>query len=356
MKKMGTETKVGIFVLLGIIVLVFMTATVGKFRLGKEAGYRVYVLFDSAAGVDRNSPVRIAGVHVGTVERVSLEGGKAKVALRLPPDVRVHKDAKGYLRAEGLLGEKYIDIVPGSEEMPRLGDEGVIQQGAPTVTIDRVFAQLSGIGEDFAGVLRPLGNMLKGIDPEKVRNMTSNLEAFSRDLPDLAADTNEMLANLREISARLERGEGTLGKLLSDEELYRDAKDTVLVFREMAEKVQKGEGTLGKLLTDDEAYQEATKTLVAWGDVAEKIQRGEGTLGKLISDDEAYRDARATLANLRRVSERLDRGEGVLGKLITDEELSQDVEKTVKKVQKAAEGVQEQQPITALALILGLIF
>jgi phospholipid/cholesterol/gamma-HCH transport system substrate-binding protein len=356
MKKMGTETKVGIFVLLGIIVLAFMTVTVGKFHLGKEAGYRIYALFDSAAGLDRNSPVRIAGVHVGTVERVFLEGGKAKVTLRIPPDVKLFEDAKAYLMSEGLLGERYIEISPGSEEKPRLRDEGVIPQGAPPVTLDQVLSRLSGIGEDMKGVLAPLGQILQGIDPEKVGHVVSNFETFSRDLPPLVADARDTLNNFKNISGKLERGEGTLGKLISDEEAYRDIKKTLVAIRDVAEKVQRGEGTLGKLISDEEAYQDLKKTLVALRGIAEKVQKGEGTLGKLISDDGAYQDAKATLANLRHLSEKLERGEGVLGRLITDEQLGREVEKTVKRVQEAAEGVREQNPVTALGILLGLIF
>jgi phospholipid/cholesterol/gamma-HCH transport system substrate-binding protein len=322
MRKMGTETKVGIFVLLGIIVLTLMTVTVGKFQLGKEAGYRVYAVFDSAAGVDRNSPVRIAGVHVGTVERISLERGKAKVALRIPPTVQLYEDARAYLRSEGLLGERYVEISPGSEDKPRLEEEGLVQQGAPPVTLDQVLSRLGGIGEDFEDVLKPLGQILKGIEPEKVGRVVSNFEAFSRDLPPLVADARETLGSFKNITAKLERGEGTLGKLI----------------------------------TEEEAYQEIKRTLVAMRDVAEKVQRGEGTLGKLISDDGAYQDARATLANLRRLSEKLDKGDGLLGKLITDDKLGLEVEKTMKKVQEAAEGVREQNPVTALGILLGLIF
>ena len=390
MKKMGTETKVGIFVFLGIIVLVFMTVTVGKFHLGKEAGYRVYVLFDSAAGVDRNSPVRIAGVHVGTVERISLERGKARVALRIPPTVQLYEDARAYLRSEGLLGERYIEISPGSEEKPRLSEEGLIQQGASPVSLDQVLSRLSGIGENMEAVLVPLGQILRGIEPEKVGHVVSNFETFSRDLPLLVADARETLGNFKNISTKLERGEGTLGKLIndeeayrdlkrtlvalrdvtekvqrgegilgkliSDEEAYRDLKKTLVAVRDVAEKVQRGEGTLGKLINDDEAYRDVRRTLVALRDVAEKVQRGEGTLGKLINDDGAYRDARATLASLRHLSEKLERGEGVLGRLITDDQLGQEVEKTIRRVQEAAEGVREQNPVTALAILLGLIF
>jgi phospholipid/cholesterol/gamma-HCH transport system substrate-binding protein len=390
MKGMGTETKVGIFVLLGVIALAFMTVTVGKFHLGKEAGYRRYVLFDSAAGVVRNSPVRIAGVHVGKVEDISLERGQAKVALRIPPDVHLYEDAKAYLRSEGLLGERYIEIFPGSEEKPRLGEEEIIQQGAPPVSIEQVLSRLGGIGEDFGAVFQPLGQLLKGIDPEKVKNMASNLESFSRDLPAMSADARETLSNIRSISAKVERGEGIFGKLLGDDEAYEDIrstlvavrdvaekiqreegilgklisdeeasqdfKKTLVAVRDVAEKIQRGEGTIGKLVNDDEAYRDIRTTLVAVRDVAEKVQRGEGTLGKLVNDDEAYEDARATLANLRRLSEKLDRGEGTLGKLMTDDELAEEMKKTLKKVQKGAEGVQEQTPVTALGVILGLIF
>jgi len=333
-----------------------MTVKVRKFHFGKEAGYRVYALFDSAAGVSPNSPVRIAGVHVGTVERISLERGKAKVALRIPPDVQVYEDAKAYLRAEGLLGERYVEISPGSEGKRRLKEGGVIPQGAAPVTLDQVLSRLGGIGEDFKGVLKPLGQILEGIEPEKVGQVVSNFEAFSRDLPPLVADARDTLGNFKNISAKLERGEGTLGKLISDEEAYRDIKKTLVALRDVTEKVQRGEGILGKLISDEEAYQDIKKTLVAVREVAEKLQRGEGTLGKLINDDGAYRDARVTLANLRHLSEKLERGDGVLGRLITDDELGHEMEKTMKRVQEAAEGVREQNPVTALGILLGLIF
>jgi phospholipid/cholesterol/gamma-HCH transport system substrate-binding protein len=334
--------------------------------------------------------VRIAGVHIGTVEGIFLDRGKARIALRIPPSVHIYEDAKAYLRSEGLLGEKYVEIFPGSEERARVGEEGVIQQGAPPVTLEQVLSRLGGIGEDFQGVLRPLGQLLKGIDPEQVESIASNVESFSRELPHLAADARETLGNFRDITGKLERGEGTLGKLITDEEAYREMKNALTAVRDVAEKVQRGEGVLGKLVTDEEAYYDIKKTLavlrgvaekvergegtlgkfinddgayedvrmalVAVRDVAEKVQRGEGTLGKLINDDGAYRDARVTLANLRNLSEKLDRGEGLLGKLIADEELGHEVEKTVKRVQEAAEGVREQNPVTALGILLGLVF
>ena len=84
MKKMSAEMKVGIFVVLGLLVLAYMTVNIEKIRVGRAAGYKIHTMLNSAAGLVKNSPVRIAGVQVGRVEDIALEAGKAKVTLRLP--------------------------------------------------------------------------------------------------------------------------------------------------------------------------------------------------------------------------------------------------------------------------------
>jgi len=80
MKNIATETKVGIFVILGIIVLALFTVRVGKIAV-REVGYRLYTHVESAAGLDKNSPVRIAGVQVGKIEGIVHDGSKPKVTL-----------------------------------------------------------------------------------------------------------------------------------------------------------------------------------------------------------------------------------------------------------------------------------
>ena len=85
MKRKSTEIWVGIFVVIGILLLVLMTLKIEKFQIGKETGYLLNIYFDSAAGLAQNSPVRVAGVRVGDVEKVALEKGKAKVTFHLPP-------------------------------------------------------------------------------------------------------------------------------------------------------------------------------------------------------------------------------------------------------------------------------
>jgi phospholipid/cholesterol/gamma-HCH transport system substrate-binding protein len=329
MKRKSSEVWVGIFVVIGILILAGMTLKIEKFRIGKEKGYLVYVNFDSAGGLDKNAPVRVAGVHVGNVERVALEQGKAKVALRLPKNLILYKDAKGYLKTEGFLGERYVEVTPGTPGASRVEPDGEISQGAPPADIETFLSKIGDIGEDIRGVTKPLAGTFKAIDPKKMEEMIDNLNKFSGELKTIGKDSRETVQKAKEAFASLE---------------------------EIGEQVKKGEGTLGKLITDDSIYQEAKKTVETLKNVSESIERGEGTLGKLVKDESLYQEAKETIQSVKGFTEKLDKGEGTLGKLISDDTLAKEAEKTMKKIQKAAEGIEEQTPITVLATIFGLFF
>ena len=377
MKKKSTEMWVGIFVVIGIILLILMTLKIEKFQVGKKPGYPLNLYFDSAAGLEQNSQVRVAGVRVGDVEKVALENGKAKVTFRLPSHVVLYKDAKAYLKSEGFLGEKYIEIVPGTPGNPKVEPNGGIEQGAPPIDVDQFLSNISAVRDDLKEVIKPLGDVLKAVDREKVEGMIDNLEKFSGQLSGLADDTKktfqkgtEAFSRLEEIGDKVKKGEGTLGKLITDETIYQEAKKTIETAKEavetvkataetlknVSEKIEQGEGTLGKFIQDESLYKDAKDTLEYMKGIAEKVEKGEGTLGKLIQDESLYKEAKDTLQSMKGIAEKVEKGEGTLGKLISDDTLMKETEKTMKKVQKAAEGIQEQTPITVLSTIIGLFF
>ena len=343
MKKKGTEVWVGIFVVIGIFLLVLMTLKIEKFQVGKRIGYPLHIYFDTAAGLEQNSQVRVAGVRVGEVEKVILESGKAKVTFRIPSEVILYKDAKAYLKSEGFLGEKYVEITPGTPTNPKVEPGELIKQGSPAMDVEQFLTKVSDAGEDIKEMIKPVGDLLKTIDPEKMERIVNNLDNFSGQLGSLANDSRETIqrakgafSSLEDIGEKVKKGEGTLGKLISDEAIYQDAKRTIETAKEAVEKVK---GTA-------EALKNAS----------EKIERGEGTLGKLIQDESLYQEAKETLQSMKGIAEKVEKGEGTLGKLINDDSLVKETEKTMKKVQKAAEGIQEQTPITVLGTIIGLFF
>jgi phospholipid/cholesterol/gamma-HCH transport system substrate-binding protein len=277
------------------------------------------------------------------VEKVALEGGKAKVTFRLPPGVFLYKDAKAYLKSEGFLGEKYVEISPGTPGLPRIQPNDQIEQGAPPMDVEQFLSTMSGVREDIQGVTKPLENILKAVDTKKVGGMIDNFNKLSNQLGGIGDNAKETLqkakdafSSIEEIGDKVKKGEGTLGKLVTDDTVYQEAKKTVETAREAAESVKQAVDTLKNL--------------------ADKIEKGEGTLGKLIQDESLYQDAKDTIQSLKAVAEKVEKGEGTLGKLISDDQLMKEAEKTMRKMQKAAESIEEQTPITVLGTLIGIFF
>ncbi len=436
MKGIGTETKVGIFVLLGIIILVFFTVRVGRLAV-REQGYEVYTYLNSAAGLVKNSPVRIAGVDVGRVTNVTLADGKAKVTLFIPNKYHIPVGSKLYVKSSGLLGEKYVEIVPPESQSPEIMPGGavpeggssarpdrvaaqlsslgdirfvagyyayargtapqkppakpqprqqyvqpgqVIPEGGPAVDVDRVLAQLSSIGDDIKAVTQSLSKTLGGPEGEKkIREIINRAHDTAANLQDITAridrgegtlgklvrddklykEMKNTVANLQEITKTIDKGEGTLGKLVKDDTLYKDMKDTMANLNAVSKQIESGEGTLGKLVKDDSLYvetkatmTEAKQTLATLGKVSKEIEEGQGTLGKLVKDESLYNEAKETLTSLNKVSRQIESGEGTIGKLVKDEALYEDARRAVKSVQRAADGISEITPVTVLGVIL----
>src|SRR3989338_4416946 len=89
---LSPEAKVGIFVLAGIIILVYMSLRVGGMQFGRSEGYTLYVAFDSAAGLDKDASVRVAGVEVGKIQDISLKENRAHLTLLIHPDIKIGRD------------------------------------------------------------------------------------------------------------------------------------------------------------------------------------------------------------------------------------------------------------------------
>lgn len=300
-KGITTEAKLGLFVLVALFLLAYLTFQAGEFHWIKEKGYVIDVLFDSVGGLDLKSPVRIAGVEVGKVDNIGLENGKARVSLRIYPDIKIPKGAKAGIKSTGLMGEKYVEIVPG-EERETLKEHERIAQGAPPADLDKLVSELSAIAEDIKGITGALKNVIGTEESqdalkETVRNirelsrnmnalvsvnkdaLSSTIKNFQEFSSMLKSDTPQLIAKLNSIADKIEKGEGTMGKLIADEELYKNLNSTIEKLNKIAEKVEKGEGTLGKLVTDDKVYENLNETLVGIKDYVAKAESFKTTVG-----------------------------------------------------------------------------
>jgi len=309
MKDRGkTEVKVGIFVFLGLVALFFLTVRLAQEAFTPKNTYKLYAVFDSVSGLIRGAKVEMAGVQIGKVGNIELTPqGKAKVELNIFRQYKVQEDAVAVVRTFGVLGDKFIEIRPGTSAR-FLPEGGMIAKTESPVDLDQILASL---GPTIEGLKELLGT----------KEGQENLKA-------LVANFREASASIKSIAEKVEKGQGTLGKLLTDEKLYRDLTTTAENLKILSAKLEKGEGTLGKLIKDEELYNHLKKTSQSLEKIAKRLEKGEGTLGKLISDEELYRelkalskDLRATSQSLHNIVAKIERGEGTLGKLVKDESL-----------------------------------
>ncbi len=285
MPKLTTEAKVGLLVLGGSIILLWMTFAVGKFEFGAKKGYTISAVFDSVAGLDAKAAVRMAGVKIGTVETVELYDSRAKVVMRILPNVHILRGSRAAIKTMGLLGEKFVEITPpehgeqvGSgtgpssldpadppaEQTAYLQPGEQIQITASPSDVDHLINQLSGIAGDIKQVTASLRQVF-------------GTERGARSMEDILADLRQTTENIKEFSHTL-RGDGS-------ELVMRLNELTASLNSVVGENRDNLKVTMENIR---EASKNAELALASLEDTAKKIEHGEGTLGKLVSDDSVY--------------------------------------------------------------------
>jgi len=323
MAKITTEAKVGLFVLLGIGLLVFMSLRLGEFRIFRPKGYKVNAVFDSAAGLKLNVPVEIAGVEVGRVAAVELEDGKARVTLRMRPDVKRSQDATATIRTKGILGDRYIELSPGSPDQPKLADGGRITHTVSPPEMDKLLSSLGEISEDIRKVTGTFSEVL-GEEAAKtslkeiiqnVRELSENLNRTVRQnmthFDAIMTNFGQFSGDLRDISVHNKESINAI--IASMRSSSEQLQATMAGVRQMTDKINQGEGSLGRLVNDPQTVDNLNATLASLKDISDRINRGEGSLGKLVNDEETVDNLNEALTGLNRTLNQQERFKTILG-------------------------------------------
>src|SRR5688572_14637305 len=121
MSRYTTALKVGVFAVVMLVAGFFIYRFVSK-TAGTKGGYVVFTRFKDATGIAKYSQVRVAGIPVGSIESVRLEGGMARIDIRMKPEVPLYEDAAAAKVSSSLLGEYFVSIAPGTEGKTQLKD------------------------------------------------------------------------------------------------------------------------------------------------------------------------------------------------------------------------------------------
>ena len=116
MKKMNLELTVGVFMIIGIFCLGYLSIRMGNLEVFGRGGYEIQAVFANSGGLKSGASVAIAGVEVGRVKEVFLDNYQARVILALPGDVQIQRDAMASIKTKGLIGEKFVQISPGGSD------------------------------------------------------------------------------------------------------------------------------------------------------------------------------------------------------------------------------------------------
>ncbi|MBI5810512.1 MAG: MCE family protein, partial [Deltaproteobacteria bacterium] len=206
--KLSPEAKVGLFVLAGIIILAYMSLRIGGIKFGRAEGYALTVRFASAAGLDKDASVRVAGVEVGKVKEISLKDSHANIVLQINKGIKIGKDFTAVMTTKGLLGEKYIELIPGSPSAPILKDGDEITRTTSYADMDKLMTILTDVSVDVKNVTETLSKVLGGKEGEAtLRNILKNVEEVSYRVNRVATANDErvtsILRNFDEFSSNL---------------------------------------------------------------------------------------------------------------------------------------------------------
>jgi len=139
MARINTEVVVGFFLLLGLLALGYLAIKLGRMEVIGNSGYTVHATFPNVGGLRTGTPVEIAGVEVGWVERIGLKNYQAQVAFRIKNDIELPEDSIASIRTKGLIGEQFVKISPGGAE-ENIGPGGEIKETEPPVDIMELIA------------------------------------------------------------------------------------------------------------------------------------------------------------------------------------------------------------------------
>ncbi len=270
-----SELKIGIVAVGAIGLAVLMILAVGGQGGFTWQQYDLKTRFPDVKGLKSGAVVRVAGVEVGKVDDVQLSGSEVEVVLKVNDEnkSRITTESRATIGSLSLLGEPVIDISPSTGGTP-------LNDG------------------DFLPAGRAPGQ-----------------------LADVAEGATQSMAQVTAILQDIRAGKGTVGKLFTDDQVYKEVNGLIASAGVVANEIGRGQGTLAMLIRDPVAYRRVNAALGDLQALTARINAGEGSLGRLLKDEAVAKSITSASANVDQITARLNRGDNTMGRLLTEREL-----------------------------------
>ncbi len=289
------EVKVGLLIVAAIAVLLWASFSGGGTSIF-ESKINYYSYFPNVNGLVKGSPVWIAGVEVGNVysiEFVNLDSARQiEVKYRVLKSIQnmITEDATIKIGTIGFIGDKYVEIIPGTLGKPLVGEGGEV----PSVS-------------------------------------AGDLGAVFAESEMAISDARDLTTNLSKITDRIARGEGTAGQLFVNDTLYHEMTRMLAALTVLIDDMQESQK---KIVSSLESLSGNLD------EIAGKVNDNEGTIGKLIADPDVYDNLRSSTGRVDSILARINRGDGTAGALVNDDELYQDIRDLIVRIENLVTDIE----------------
>lgn len=290
------QLKVGSLILIGLLVLGVAIYNLGKAAHLFSKRYTLVAFLPNANGLRVGGSVLVAGQLAGSIRQIDFLPVDAdttrnlKVVVEVETDLKqqIREDSKAHVRTLGLLGDKVLDISPGTPKTSPL-EPGDTLSLAPSLDYEAVIAQASGAVGDLV----------------------------------------QLTSDLKQITGGIVRGEGTMGQLVTDRSLYDQLTGTMTQMNGLLARLQKPNGTFGRMVDDPALYDHLVGVLASTDSLLIAMNNKNGTLGRMLRDDSLYTSLVGMARGGDSLVKMLTSGQGTASKLITDQQLYDQLNKMV---------------------------
>jgi phospholipid/cholesterol/gamma-HCH transport system substrate-binding protein len=302
------QLKVGTVVLIALAIIAVAVLKLGQSQSLFSSRYTLQAFLPNANGLRVGNSVLVAGQLAGTIRRIEFmpvdEDTTRNLVVFLELDralqEQVREDSRARLRPLGLLGDKVLDISPGTPQFAVIADGGTVQVGE-SVDYDEVLLQASRAVTEVVGLTR----------------------------------------ELRVITGSIVEGEGTVGQLLMSPDLYDRLRGTLAEANQLLTRMQNPDGSLGRILDDPQLYVNLTSLTGSMDSLVRNLGNPEGTFGRLMADDTLYRRMVSVTTTADSVLGLMTNGNGTAARLLRDDELYEQLARAVRELTAVLEDVRE---------------
>jgi phospholipid/cholesterol/gamma-HCH transport system substrate-binding protein len=305
MKKqlLWAKLRVGAVITLALLTLFVTVFFAGNIQNLFSPKIQIKAEIKDIRGLRKGAPVWISGIEVGSVKNIDLNpehGTLVEMLINKGAAKFIKKDSKASVLTMGLLGDKYIEISDGSAQAEPIKPGDMIQ-GTTQLEIQDIVNASS----------------------ESIQKVTGFMDKFGSFIE------------------KIEKGEGTIAKFLTDPSIYNNMRDTTKTLSMILKDFKESEGTMKLLMKDPSLYNKLLSTTSSLEEFSRKLNKGQGTLKRLAEDPQLYENLDTASKQLSLILKRIDSGEGVAGSLVKDKELDREMKDTLTELKTSVTEFKE---------------